>query len=245
MTSPLYVKIADALRERIGADSWAEGARLPAERQLCEEFGASSITVRRAIATLVAEGRLIRLQGKGTFVSSDHGIVQGPLRLTSFTEEIRLRGWKPSARVIKVRVEQAPHDVAAKLGIASSAQVVVIQRVRLADREPVGIQTAYLPALRFPGIERYDLGRQSLYELMRDKYSVRPATATEVYQASRADSAEAALLDVRPQSAVLRVERTTLDGAGQRIELVRSVLRGDRYTVALSLSASRQPRAAD
>ena len=238
LTSPLYVQIADSLREKIGG-GWRAGDRLPGERQLCADFGASSITIRRAIATLVAEGLLIRLQGKGTFVSSDHDIVQGPPRLTSFTQEIELRGWRPGARVIRLGSEPAMPEVCAKLGLPPAARVVAIERVRLADDVPVGTQVAYLAALRFPGIDRYDFTRESLYEVMRREYSVRPATAIEVYRASRATEVEADLLEIAAGSAVFRVERTTSDGTGQRIELVRSVLRGDRYTVALSLSAGR------
>src|SRR5262249_35268227 len=87
---PLYHQTAEILRSRIVQNVWKQGDRLPSEGQLCEEFGVSSITMRRAVATLVAEGLLIRLQGKGTFVSTDHAIVHGPPQLTSFTEDMRL-----------------------------------------------------------------------------------------------------------------------------------------------------------
>src|SRR5215470_8126982 len=114
-TGPLYHQTAEVLRSRIVQSVWKQGDRLPSENQLCEEFGVSSITMRRAVATLVAEGLLVRLQGKGTFVSSDHAIVQGPPQLTSFTEDMRLRGWAASARVVALRTERATDRIATKL----------------------------------------------------------------------------------------------------------------------------------
>src|SRR5262249_33202344 len=152
----LYSQTAEVLRSRIAQNMWKQGDRLPSETQLCEEFGVSSITMRRAVATLVAEGLLVRLQGKGTFVSSDHTIVQGPPELTSFTQDMRARGWRASARVLSLRTERASGRIATKLGLSSGALVSVISRVRLADGQPVAIQTAHLPGLLFPGLETYD-----------------------------------------------------------------------------------------
>jgi GntR family transcriptional regulator len=240
-TGPLYHQTAEVLRSRIVQNVWKQGDRLPSESQLCDEFGVSSITMRRAVATLVAEGLLVRLQGKGTFVSSDHAIVQGPPQLTSFTEDMRLRGWRSRARVTAFRTERAPAALATRLGLAPGALVHVIARVRLADDLPVAAQTAYVPALLFPGLEAHDFRTESLYEVFERDYGVKPATATEVYRASKVTDEEAELLEADPGSPAFRVERLTTDSTGRRVELVESVVRGDRYTLVLRLSVSRQP----
>lgn len=238
---PLYNQTAEALRARISQNAWKQGERLPSEAQLCAEFGVSSITMRRAVATLVAEGLLVRLQGKGTFVATDHGIVHGPPHLTSFTQDMQLRGWRSTARVLDLRTERALARVGPKLGLMPGAPVHVVSRVRLADETPVAVQTAYVPALLFPGLEVHDFGRESLYEVLQREYGVKPAGATEVYRASTVVAEEAALLEVEPNSPAFRVERLTSDSTGRRIELVESVIRGDRYTLVVRLSASRQP----
>ena len=236
----LYSQTAEVLRSRIAQTVWKQGERLPSESQLCEEFGVSSITVRRAVATLVAEGLLVRLQGKGTFVSSDHAIVQGPPELTSFTQDMEARGWRGSARVLALRTERASARVATKLGLSSGAPVSIIRRVRLADGLPVAIQTAHLPALLFPGLEKYDFSRESLYGVFERVYGVKPAHAAEIYHASKVSPAEADPLEVEVDSPAFRVERVASDSTGRRIELVDSVIRGDRWTLVLRLSASRQ-----
>lgn len=239
MPTPLYAQTAEVLRKRIGK-GWRVGDPLPAEPALCREFGVSSITMRRALATLVAEGRLVRLQGRGTFVSGDHSIVQGPPQLTSFTQDMTLRGWESSARVVEVATEPGEPDTCIRLGLVEAAQVTRVKRLRLADGKPVAIQVAHLPALLFPGIDSHDFARESLYTVMRDDYGAQPATAVESYRASTVNGDEAGLLQVAPGSAAFRAERLTQDSSGRKIELVESVIRGDRYTLQLRLSVSRQ-----
>jgi GntR family transcriptional regulator len=239
-SGPLYRQTAEVLRSRIANDVWRQGDRLPSENQLCEEFGVSSITMRRAVGTLVAEGLLVRLQGKGTFVSSDHAIVQGPPQLTSFTEDMQIRGWRSSARMVSLTTSRAADEVGTKLGLSTGALVYVITRVRLADGLPVAIQEAHIPALLFPGLERHDFRRESLYGVFEHGYGVKPANATETYKASKVAEAEAELLQVEPGSPAFRAERLTSDSSGRRIELTESVIRGDRYTLVLRLSASRR-----
>lgn len=238
MAAPLYGQVADALRSRISQHWWREGDRLPSESELCHEFGVSSITMRRAVANLVAEGLLVRWQGKGTFVTLDHGVVQGPPRLSSFTQDMHARGWKASARVGSIRTEHARPDVATKLGLTPSALVTVIERVRLADGAPMAIQTVYLPALLFPGLEKYHFEHASLYATLEREYGVYPANATETYHAIKVARAEARLLEIPAGSPAFSVERITSDARSRRIELVDALIRGDKYTLAISLSAA-------
>ena len=237
---PLYSQTAEALRSRIAQNVWKQGDRLPSESQLCEEFGVSSITMRRAVGTLVAEGLVVRLQGKGTFVAGDHAIPQGPPELTSFMQDIEARGWRASARIVSSRTERAQDRIASKLGLQEGALVATITRVRLADGLPVAIQTAYLPALLFPGLENYDLSKESLYSLLERVHGVKPVRATDVYQAGKITPDEATALEVPPESPAFRVERVASDSTGRRIELVESVIRGDRWSLVLRLSVNRQ-----
>jgi GntR family transcriptional regulator len=237
---PLYAQTTEALRRRIAEKVWTQGDRLPSEEELCRELGVSSITMRRAVATLVAEGLLVRLQGKGTFVSADHSVVLGPPQLTSFTQEVERRGWASSARVLSVAVRPASAAVGSKLGLRIDAPVVALERVRLADESPIAIQVAYLPSLVFPGLEHYDFTRESLYGTLEREYQVKPTSANETYRAAVVGDEEAALLDVAPSSPCFRVQRLTSDGIGRLIELVESVIRGDRYTLALRLTVNRQ-----
>lgn len=235
---PLYAQTTEALRSRIGK-AWRLGDRLPSESELCAEFGVSSITMRRAVATLVAEGLLVRRQGKGTYVSDEHPIVQGPPRLTSFTEDMTMRGWESEAQVLSIRTERGDPAICMRLGVSAGAHLTRIERLRLANGKPVAIQVASLPALLFPGLEKHEFSRQSLYDVLRREYDVRPSNAVETYRASVVTALEAALLEVADGSPAFRAERLTQDSSGRWIELVESVIRGDRYTLQLRLAAGR------
>ena len=101
------------------ASTLRPGDALLGERQLEEQFGVSRITVRRAISDLVQDGALVRIKGKGTFVS--HGLVRSTLHLASFNEDMRQAGFEPSTRVITAATAEPPAAAAEHLGLAAGA----------------------------------------------------------------------------------------------------------------------------
>ncbi|TDW24258.1 GntR family transcriptional regulator [Kribbella kalugense] len=236
-SAPLYAQVTDMLRTRIEGKHWKPGDRLPAEQQLCQEFRVSSITMRRALASLVAEGKLVRHQGRGTFVADSHHLVLGPPRLSSFSEDLQQRGWASTSKVLRLETISGPEEITSRLGMSPGAELTVLRRLRLADDEPIGIQTAWLPAHLAPDLDQASsLETESLYEVLRRDYGITATQATETFSAALVETGDADLLTVPAGSAAFRVERLTTDGTNRPIEFVRSVIRGDRYTVALNLS---------
>lgn len=231
--TPLYHQVEVALREHIGSGAWAPGTQIPTEDELCEQFRVSRITIRHALRNLVAQGLLERGRGRGTFVR-DTTLTAGARGLTSFTAEMQALGLTAGGHTLSAGVLAAPEDVAAALELPAGSHVVMIRRLRTGDGTPVGVQTAYLPAARFPGLEERRLNDQSLYAVLRDHYGVTPAEAIETFRISYVPESDAALLHVEPGSCAFAVERLTSD-AHQPFELVRSLMRGDRYRVRLVL----------
>ena len=96
---PAYIRIHDKIKEDVDDGTWKIGQRLPSERDLCETFDVSRMTVRQAITLLVDEGILERKPGSGTFVASSR--VKEKMRgTTSFTEIVKSQGRKPSSELI-------------------------------------------------------------------------------------------------------------------------------------------------
>lgn len=236
--APRYAWVADILRDRIRQRIWRPGDRLPSEKELCSEMGISSITMRHAMSILVSEGLITRAQGKGSFVASDHVLVQGPSRLTSFTEDARARGWHGTAKVLGFEIVSSG-EVSSKLELPGGASLIKLSRLRMADGLPVAVQTAYLPAQLFPGLESFDLETESLYEVMKREYGIRPATAVETYRAIQLTEGQAPMLGCQKGSPAFHVERLSSDGTGQKIEFVQSIIRADRYSLVLHLAASQ------
>ncbi|WP_069804336.1 GntR family transcriptional regulator [Thermogemmatispora onikobensis] len=238
---PMHFQVERDMRERILNGTWKPGQQLPGEMELCNLYGVSRTTVRQALAVLVDEGLIVRERGRGSFVR-DLTITAGARGLTSFSDEMAARGMHAGARVLSIGLEPSTPDMAQRLHLAAGESVVVIRRVRYANDTPIGIQTAYLPAARFPGLERADLNERSLYQYLEERYGVVPAEAVEIFAMTSISGQQAQLLQVSEGACGFHVERLTFDEAKQPFEFVVSILRGDRYRVQLFLRASRRQR---
>lgn len=203
------------------------GSPVPPERTLSVEFGTSRTTVRQALQELVVEGRLERIQGKGTFVAKPK--VAQALRLTSYTEDMRAQGLEPTSKLLDVGYVIADDTLAEKLAIKPRTRVVRIERLRLANGEPMAIETTHLAAQRFPGLRRHLAKSHSLYAVLDEKYGVRLRSAEETIETVPAPPREAHLLGTDVGLPLLLLSRHSIGEDGEPVEYVRSVYRGDRY----------------
>ena len=225
LTAPKYQSVHDALVVLIGGLS--AGAAMPTEREMCQTYSVSRATVRQALGQLEMEQRVYRRQGKGTFVANAK--IEQRLELMSHTEGMRARGIRPSSKLLDVRRMLAGHDIGTQLGLPPKTEVLRIERLRLADDEPIAIEVVYLNADRFDGITAALGDGASLYQLFSTTYGVQLASAEETIEAVVAEGREAGLLKCQPGMPLLQLSRRTLDTSGQPIEFVRSHYRGDRY----------------
>jgi len=237
---PLYHQLRCVLQSEIENGDWQPGQQLPNETQLTERFGVSKITVRQALQELSQLGYVRREQGRGTFVAKPK-LHEGPRELTSFTEEMRRHRLAPSARVLERSVAPCDAEVADALAIQPGDPVLVLRRLRLADGEPMGIQTAYLPLALVPGLDRIDLEGTSLYETLNTRFGLSAAKARETYYAELASADVARLLHIGIETPVFSARRVTSLADGRPFEFVRSVMRGDRYSIVLDLVKESEP----
>ena len=232
---PIYFQLKTLIQERISSGEYPVGMCLPSEREYCEEYGISRMTVRQGISDLVNEGLLRRERGKGTYVVQPK-IEQGLQVLTSFTEEMKRRNMHPGTRLIHMVTCPAAGHVARQLGLEIGAGVYEIVRLRLADDEPMAIETAYVPICNLPNLTEDKVATGSLYEVMRE-IGIEIAHATQTLEAALAKGTEATKLNIKNKAPVLLIERTTYASGGQAIEFVKSVYRGDRYKFAIDLTS--------
>ena len=219
----VYLDLKAALDER----EWRPGDRLPTERDLAERYGCSLITVRRALSELVREQRLERTRGRGTFVLHPR-IDRDFAGDLSFSEEMQTRGLDPATRLIAARPESAGEAVAAALGLEPGSPTLYLERLRLADGEPLLLEQVHLPAERFPGLLASDLEHGSLYDLLTERYGVRVARAREVLEPVLLRAREARLLERKPGTPALLIEGIASTDDGTPVELGRTFVRGDR-----------------
>jgi GntR family transcriptional regulator len=232
--APLYSRLRQAIRDRVTSGEWRPGEQIPTIRELGEAYGVSRITVVQALDTLAREGVLVRWQGKGVFVG-EHRFEEPRLPLLSFTEAILVRGQTPDSRTLSVRREPPSPALNARLSLRRDENVVLVERLRLVDSAPFGLEHAYLPEHLVPGlVDRAD-PIDSLYRLLADLYGVLPTTASETYFPIVLDFDQARALEALPGSPALHLERTTSDQHGRAIAYATTVIRGDRFKLRLQL----------
>jgi GntR family transcriptional regulator len=143
--------------------------RLPSERELCEKYHISRITVRTALNTLAQEGLVQSAVGKGTFVA-EPAFNEELSPLSSFTQHLQRRGLEASSRVLETSILPADDLLSSKLSIPRAAEVVRISRLRLANHLPIAVQLTYLPHHLYPGLLKIDFSDRSLYDVLCEQY---------------------------------------------------------------------------
>jgi GntR family transcriptional regulator len=218
-------------------ESLTPGSPVPTERVLAAELATSRTTVRQALVELVAEGRLVRRQGAGTFVAEPK--MAWPLHLTSFTEQAAANGFTASTQLLAADRVRAEEIHATRLAVAEGEQVWKIERLRLADDRPMAVETSHLSAARFPELGRHMRRAQSLYSVLQQVYGVIPCRAEESISTAPASPREARLLRTDTGAPMLVLGRHSLDEAGRPVEWVTSWYRGDRVTFVADLTTPR------
>jgi GntR family transcriptional regulator len=232
LPAPLYHQLQELLKTEIENGVWAAGEQLPNEAKLAERFGISKITVRQALQNLSELGYISREHGRGTFVAR-RKFDENPRELTSFTEEMRRHRLAAESKILAQYTDEADSRVACALQLRPHAAVYILKRLRLAGGEPVTLQTAHIPAGLVPGLQLAP--EDSLYEVLQRQYDLFAARAKETYLAAAADGPSAEMLRIAPGAPVFAVERVTLLPNEKPFEFVRSIARGDRYSIVLDL----------
>ena len=231
---PMFAQVKKAIGEAVSNGELQPHRRIPSERELATLFGVSRMTIRQALIEMIGEGSLYTRSGKGTYVA-ERKIEQPLQRLTSFTQDMAARGLRPSSRLIGADLLPAPIELAHALDIQPGSELVRIRRLRLADDQPLAIETSHLPHARCPGLLEHDLEGSSLYELLHDRYGLELASAKQTIEAASPTDEERQLLQVPPGVPVLRIHRFTATRDGMVCEFVQSAYRGDRYQLNVEL----------
>ena len=216
----------------------AEGDRLPSERQLSEAWGVARMTLRRAFDELVTEGLVVRHQGRGTFVARPR--MARHLSMSSFTDEMGKQGRVPSTRILEFREIRSGVRQARLLRLPVGDPIVKFTRLRLADGEPIGVETTCVAAALVPGLQESDLFG-SWYGLLANKYSIGILQGTSMIEPALLSERDARALDTTPGRPAFRIETTTYGTTGNVIDFEVDVYRGDRYRLTADLRPEPAP----
>jgi GntR family transcriptional regulator len=234
--APGYLRIARELRARIKRGAYPERERMPTEAEFGEEFGASRITVRHALALLEREGLVRREPGRGTFAT--RRLVRDLVPLYSFTADMKRAGKEPRSVLMASGEFVADGDEIERLGLDERGERVYrLVRLRLADGAPVLIERTSLPLKLVPAFALADPETDSLYSTLAERYGLSPATGTETYEAVILTIEEARALGARGSGpwAGMAVTRVAKTADGRPLEFTRSVGLSERMVFSLSI----------
>jgi GntR family transcriptional regulator len=218
---------------KIRSNAWPVEFRIPPERELCEQYQVSRITVRKALDELERAGYIYRKQGKGTFVKPK-AIDQKLSKFYTFKEELHKRGISETAQMLSFRTVNADERIAEALNIPANQMVYKIKRLRLMDDEPYGVEESYIPLAIVPDLTSNEVETLGLYNALR-KHNVHPVRAIERFRAVTLNSNTARLLKDYQGEAAVCLTRTTYEHV-QTIEFCESYIRGSRFEYTIELN---------
>ncbi len=240
MSGPKYLSVREHLRRRVAA--LPEQTVLPPEPVLCAEYGVSRITLRRAVDGLVADGHLVREQGRGTYVTRPgirHEYRESFVhRIAGWSSVMTEQGAQVGITVLTQRIVPAPASVAVELSLDGAADVVELERLRSVDGSPNHVAHSFLPAALYPKAAEQDFSEGSLYEYLRQEYGADLAHARIVVDVGTAAPDEAELLRVVAGSPLLVVRTTVRDTGGHPLVHSFSRLRPDVSQVEFEVSVT-------
>jgi GntR family transcriptional regulator len=233
---PLYRRIEEDVLAQITEGDLQPGDMIPPERELCEHYGVSRITVRRAISELETRGYVRRQQGKGTYVSRTR-IQREMGRLLSFSEEMEAQGHVPSSKLLNLQHRPADKSIGSLLKLGEGEPIWIVERLRLADDEVISLSVSCLHLPLAVYLTPLELkGQSSLWSLLASK-GVHITEGNTTVRAIAADSHYADLLDVEEGEPLLMREGVnyTMEGQLVPVEAYQVVSRADRYQYSLQL----------
>lgn len=223
-TSPMYMQLAQKLREDIRVGVYPVGSRIPSEKELCEQYGISRVTVRKTLDMLVAEDLLTRKQGSGSFVAGSK-LARNLHMVTSFTEVARSQGKTVENKIIHIILLPADADDRAQLKLPCDSKVIETCRVRYVDGEAVMLEYNHFPA-RFMYLMEEDL-TCSIYETLQ-KHCVIPVKAVHDISISYSSGKISKMMNIPDRSALLNMFEIVYDEDDIPIHTSRQYIRGDR-----------------
>jgi len=239
-STPLYIQLRDSIRQAIENGVLKNKDQLPTEKELCETFHISHPVVRQAYADLLAQGLIVRMKGKGTFVTRQLVRRNFTDELHNFSGEMERLGRKASSRVLMVEIIHSEARIFPLIGLEEGAECLHFKRVRFADDIPVYVEDSYIDLKQFPGLEKYDFGVNSLFTVFETKYN-RPVQKTyNVYTAQLVSDWDAVTLDVERNTAVHRVQSFTYDNANRLMEYSIASFPGERNTFDVVVRRERK-----
>jgi len=233
---PLYYQLKEILHDKIEDESWSINMRLPSEKELCEIYKVSRITVRMALKQLEIEGRIRRDQGKGTFIEDKKAkdlILQSLTGTFAFSEEVNF-----STTVVEKNIEKANEQIYQTLKLTKRGMVTKLVRIRIVRGAPLYWTKAYIPLEICPELIHQDFEKHSLFEILKNLYALEAVSATRTIETVLASSRATNYLGVAAGTPINLVTSTSYLADGRPLEFSKNYFRSDKVIFEVKIGIS-------
>lgn len=232
----LYYQLYDILYNDIKNGVYKPGELLPTENELIDRYEISRVTVRKAMDMLLNEGIIAKRRGYGSFVQNKK-VEQTLNKVLHFSNEMEKQGYKSSTKMLINEKVYANKTIAEALSIPEGTQLIHVNRLRLANGEPMCIESAYLIYNRCPDVLNHDFSDISLRKFIVEKYNIIWKKAYQKIFAIKANSHFAKFLNIKDGDPMIYIERISYTQDDQPGEYLQSYYRGDCFYLTAELQA--------
>lgn len=230
---PLYEQLMDVIKRDIQEGIYSIGAQLPTEPELCEKYGVSRITTRRAITELVDQGILQKLHGKGTFVTNNK-LKRELVAVNGFTEFLLQSGKTPQTRILSKKKAVATWRQAEALRVELEEPLLELRRLHLIQDEPIHYETSYYSQKRFPDLDQHIGDSHSTYRIIKEIYGVQAVSNIKTINIVSATAEQARLLNCTQDIPLFEVEKVAFDQDGVPIHFSLSLLPSNKVSFTIT-----------
>lgn len=226
---PLYLKIKEHIENLIDQEIYEAGDKLPSETSFAKKLNVSRASLREALRVLEKEGKIIKSQGVGTFVSKPiPRFKKGITELFSVTDTIKNEGFEPGTKDLKILKESLKKKLALKMNLAENEEILKIERVRTADKMAVVYCIDYLNTNIFPIDKNVDFSG-SLFSLLENNYNLNIKYAVTKIVPITAKRKLIEKLNVKKFSPILLLDQMHYDSQERLFLYSKNYFRADQF----------------
>ncbi|MBX9136986.1 MULTISPECIES: GntR family transcriptional regulator [unclassified Clostridium] len=225
---PVYYQLKNDFIKKIASGVWKAGECISSERELCEIYDVSRMTIRQAIGELVQEGVLTRKKGKGTFVCEQK---VNQKDMMSFTEMIKQSGRSLETKVVEFEIIDTPEDIQ---DVFILDRLYKISRKRIVDNECIAVETVYIP-VDYCGHLNKEMLEGSLYKVLEGfGYIITNSNSSIV--AVNVDDEIRKILECEIDTPILKVVSKTFTNTDKLLFLEEAFYKSDKFTLQVNIS---------
>ncbi|MHC0037142.1 GntR family transcriptional regulator [Pseudoneobacillus sp. C159] len=224
----LYLQVIERLKQDIEKGIYKEREKLPSEFDLAKQLGVSRATLREALRILEEENVIIRRHGVGTFVNARPLFTSGIEQLTSVTSMIKHVGMKPGTIFLSSSSQSPTEEDIRRFSCSKDMEVIVIERVRTANGEPVVYCIDKIPEIYLP--ETFSHDEESIFSIIEEVTNRKITYAVAKIEPIGYHEKISPILECDPETALLVLKQMHFDEMDNPVLFSVNYFKADKFS---------------